>query len=103
MAKKKSEPKEKVTINLNNQTMEVGKIHIEDIITFCKENNEIAWLKDIAKKEFDYKDKKTGEDKKRKISFIEIRNEFLRKFYPDEAPKSEKVEKKTFYDLIDEL
>lgn len=107
MAKKKKEAEKKppVIISLNGKDTEVGKIAIEDIITYCKKNNEVAWLKDLASQTRVYVDKETKEEKTRKISFIEIRNEFLRKFYPEQAPKKkeDREKKKTFYDLINEL
>ncbi len=105
MARKKKETEKKppVIINLNGKDTEVGKISIDDIIAYCKKNKEVAWLKDLASQTKVYVDKETQEEKTRKISFIEIRNEFLRKFYPDQAPKKEKEKAKTFYDLINEL
>lgn len=98
---------------LNYQTMK-----IEDIINWCKENNEVEWLKATAAKEFEckvYPRVKVVNDEgnivskvdknqpytieKRRITFIQLKQEFVAKFMPEIAPKT-KSKKATMFDLI---
>lgn len=67
---------------LNYKTMK-----LEDIVNWCKANNEVDWLK------------KQGAAKK---TFIEIKVEFAKKFMPDIMPVA-KPKKPTMYDIIDAL
>lgn len=83
--------------------MDYKKMKIEDIIAWCKENNQVDWLKEIAKKTYPATNKKTGETFERKISFIEIKNEFVAKFMPELAPKATKPKKPSMWDMIDAL
>lgn len=96
--------------------MDYKTMNIEDIINWCKENNQVAWLKAEAAKMVDYKvyPKVKGEDgklkvdksqpytiEKRPVSFMQIKLAFVNKFMPEIAPKATK--KKSMYDLIAEL
>lgn len=96
--------------------MDYKNMKIEDIISWCKEHGEVAWLKETAAKKVEYKvyPKIKGEDGKmhvdksveptielRPISFIQIKLAFVEKFMPEIAPK--KAKKKSMYDLIAEL
>lgn len=70
---------------------------IGDIIEYCQKNNEVAWLKETAEKLYTTKD-----GKERRISFIELKLEFVKKFMPEIAPKAQ-AKKPTMYDLIKNL
>ena len=92
-----------------------------DIIEWCKENNQVEWLKKTVatkvKKPIYPKIEhttKTGKktmvyDKKAKpigyqevrISFVEIKSAFIDKFFPEQ--KAQKEEKVTFYDIVANL
>ncbi len=91
--KKAKEPR---TYNTNPTFVptKANEISIDFIINYCEANNKIAWLQEVASKEVP--PNKNG--KERKISFMEIRNEFVIKFFPTIAPKAEK--KLSMYDRI---
>lgn len=101
---------------MNYKTMK-----IDDIINWCKENNQVDWLKKTASqktkcevyprmKVVNEKDKtvsvadKSKEPKieERPISFIEIKNAFCAEFMPELLPKK-KNNKPTMYELIASL
>lgn len=91
---------------------------IEDIIKWCKDNNQVDWLKAEAAKKIEYKvyprkkvrnadgklvsvSDKSQEPKieMRPISFIQLKLNFVNTFMKEIAPKA--AEKKpTMYDLI---
>ena len=101
--------------------MDYKTMKIEDIIEWCKANNQVAWLKEIASQKVEYKIyprvKTVDENGKKKyvtnydaepkvelrpISFIQIKLAFVEKFMPEIKP--EKKEKKTsMFDLINAL
>lgn len=90
------------------------------ILDYCVKNGKIAWLKEQRNAEITYnkyplsdkpvneggrrkQDKtKEPEEAKRHYTFLEIKQHFIKEFYPEliatKAPK-----KKSFFDLIDEL
>ena len=70
---------------------------IEDIIQWCKDNKQVDWLKEAAAKTY-----KTEDGKERRISFIELKLEFVKKFMPEIAPKAQ-AKKPSMYDLIKAL
>lgn len=72
-------------------------MNIEDIIAWCQENKEVAWLKETAAKTY-----KTEDGKERKISFIELKLEFVKKFMPEIAPKAQ-AKQPSMYDRIANL
>lgn len=76
----------------------LNDINIDDIIDYCQKNKQVAWLKSVALKE-GLVDKN---GKPRKPSFIEIRNAFVREFFPELAPKPQ-VKKPTMYERIFDL
>lgn len=76
----------------------INDIKLDDIIEYCQKENEIKWLKEVALAEG--KTNKKGAP--RKVSFIEVRNEFCRKFFPDLAPKKT-TPKISMYDRIANL
>ena len=85
---------------------------IEDIINWCKANNQVAWLKAEMAKNTPCKvyPKVNGKADKsqeptieyRKITFIQIKTDFVNAFMPELAPKA-KEKKKSMYDLVAEL
>lgn len=77
--------------------MNYKDMKIEDIIAWCKKNGEVEWLKEIAAKTYE-----TEDGKERRISFIELKLEFVKKFMPEIAPKSQ-PKKPSMYDLIAKL
>lgn len=72
---------------------------IDDIIQWCQENgkDKVAWLKATAAKTFPKEDGTT-----RKITFIELKLEFVREFMADIAPKA-KPKQPSMFDKIDAL
>ena len=97
--------------------MDYKKMDINDIIDWCKEHGEVAWLKETAAKKVEYKvypkvkdasgkmvaDKSaTPKIEMRPISFIQIKIAFCEKFMPEIMPKK-KEGKSSMYDLIASL
>ena len=86
----------------------VKNLSIDNIIEDCKANNRIEWLKAKAAEMVDCevypkvngKADKTQAPKieKRKITFIQIKTDYLEAFYPALAEK--KAKKPTMYDKI---
>ena len=76
---------------MNYQTMK-----IEDIIEWCRANNAVDWLKETASKTY------PTEKGERRISFIELKIEFVKKFMPEIAPKAQN-KKPSMYELIKAL
>lgn len=77
--------------------MNYKDMRIEDIIAWCQENKQVEWLKQAASKTYP-----TENGKERRISFIELKLEFVKKFMPEIAPKAQ-AKKPSMYDLIDSL
>ena len=71
------------------------EITLDYIISYCEDNKEVDWLVEVS--ETPVKPNKNGVI--RKISFIEIRNAFVCKFFPDLAPKAA-PKKPTMYERI---
>jgi hypothetical protein len=87
----------------DGQQKKYQDIQLADIINWCKANNQVAWLKETAEKEYPVKDKETGEVVgTRKITYIELKLAFVREFMSFIAPK-EKEKKPSMYDLIASL
>lgn len=96
--------------------MNFKTMNIQDIIAWCKANNQVEWLKAEAKKQMPCKvyprvekDGKMVVDKSqnptteyRPITFIQIKMDFVNTFMPEIAPKKQ-AKKPTFYELIDNL
>lgn len=76
----------------------INDIDFDAIIDYCQKNKQAEWLKGVALKEG--LTNKNG--KPRKVSFIEIRNAFVREFFPEIAPKPQ-VKKPSMYDRIRDL
>lgn len=79
--------------------MNYNTMKIEDIIAYCQEQGPeaVAWLKETAAKTYT-----NEEGKERRISFIEIKIEFVKKFMPEIAPKAGS-KKPSMYDIIASL
>lgn len=75
---------------------------IDEVIEWCKENNQVEWLKKTAAKKYYTINKDTGEKKARKITFIELKAEFVDKFMPEIKPVA-KPKKPTMYEMIEAL
>jgi hypothetical protein len=91
---------------------------IEDIITWCKENNEVAWLKSFTSTKVAIKrypkvkgaDGKVTVDKTaeptismEKPTFIQIKKAFAAKFMPEIMPSKSEDKKPSMYEIIDNL
>lgn len=78
----------------------IKEIDLEYIIGYVQNegNWAVEWLKEIANKEMP--PNKSG--KPRKITFIEIRNEFVKHFMPELLPPP-KEKKPSMYDRINNL
>lgn len=104
--------------------MDYKKIDLPFIILWCKENNQVAWLKAKAKEEVEVKVYprktvvKTREDgttykasvadksqpytvEKKPINFIQLKRDFCLEFMADIVPEKEK--KPTMWDIIADL
>lgn len=109
-------PTIKEDLQMDYQTMS-----IEEIIEWCKDNGEVAWLKKEAAKKVECKvyprktvinekgkkvskaDKsQTPKIEKRPISFIQLKNNFVDKFMPEIRPVAQAAEP-TMYDKIKAL
>jgi len=78
----------------------INDINGDFVFDYCKEQGQAAidWLKAVYARP----KKKDKNGVEREISFIEVRNEFARKYFPHLAPKS-KTKKKTIKDKLDNL
>ena len=76
--------------------MNYKDMRIEDIIDWCTKHDAVDWLKETAAKTF------VKDGKERRISFIELKLEFVKKFMPEIAPKAQS-KKPSMYDLIAKL
>ena len=74
----------------------LSEYKLEHIIEWCKENDQVDWLKTEANKTV-----KTKSGKEIAMPFLTLRNNWARKFAPELAPKSKK--KKTMLEMINEL
>lgn len=102
--------------------LDFKSMNLQDIINWCKENNQVEWLKAKAQetvvverytgrvattnakgKTVFVADKNSQKVKERKpITFIQIKTDFVNKFMPEIAPKK-KAKEKNMYDIIAEL
>ena len=89
--------------------MDYKSMKIEDIIKWCQDNAQVAWLKEIAAKPMPTKDKdknqiidEDGNPVFHQITFIELKLAFVEKFMPEIAPKKA-PKKPTMFELIEKL
>lgn len=94
--------------------MDYKNLDINDIIKYCQEHNEVAWLKEIAAQKVPYKiyprkkvDGKSVADKSqepriemRPISFVQIKTAFLEHFNLGTPAKPKEP---TMYEIIANL
>lgn len=83
------------------KVLTLQNIKFQDILDYCLENNQVAWLKEVAATKIIRKDEK-GEEYEDNITFIELKLAFVRKFMPEIAP-APKVNKPTMFDIINAL
>lgn len=98
MATKKVEEKTVKSVKVLGKDILVKDIALNDIIAVCKEKDEIAWLKETAAKTFP---KKSNPEETRKITFVELKAEWMNKFYPEAVGPKEK--EPTMFDIIANL
>ena len=104
MAKKEAKKREPKIISLNGKDIDINSITQDDILEYCEANKQNRWLKAQAAKNIIVKDKKTGEEKEQRPTFMTIKNAFLREFFPEVGLKTAaERKKKTFLELIAEL
>jgi hypothetical protein len=78
----------------------IKEIKVDYVIDYCKEQGQwaVEWLKELANKEVP--PNKNGKD--RKITFIEIRQEFVKRFMPEMLPQA-REKKPSMFDVINNL
>jgi hypothetical protein len=83
-----------------NTPHNINDIDGEFVVNYCKGQGQegVAWLKEIYARP----KKKDKNGVERAISFIEVRNEFARKYFPHLAPKR-KSKRQTIKDMLDTL
>lgn len=64
--------------------MNYKKMNFNDIVEWCKANNQVEWLKSIVATTV--VDEKDGVEFERDITFIEIKKAFAKKFMPEILP-----------------
>jgi hypothetical protein len=79
------------------QMMNYKKMNFNDIVEWCKANNQVEWLKQTVGKTVVYE--KDGMEMARTITFIEIKKEFAAKFMPEILPVA-KEKKPSMFDII---
>ena len=98
------------TIIIRDQEVKVKDLTIGDIIAWCREHDQVAWLKETAAKKVPYEiyprikvDGKSCADKTqapkiemRPISFVQIKSAFLEEF----KLSTPKEKKSNMYDII---
>lgn len=85
--------------------MDYKKMTIDDIIEWCKANDKVDWLKAEVAKTFPVKfidengNKCVDENKKRPITYVELKYNFCDEFMPEILPKK-KEKKPTMWEKI---
>ena len=104
MAGKKSDTKKKVytiggeeVTDLKQITLPIIKRHVMEL-----GKKDAKWLMDLMKTEVEKKDK-DGKKVMRVPTYIEVRNEFARKYFPDLAPKGTTKKATMMKDTLAEL
>lgn len=100
MARKKTDNERVLNESANFVPVDINEIGKDFILNFIKEKHpeDIPWLKELAQRTT--YSKKLGKDIP--ITFLTIRQEFTKKYFPN-LIKPPKPKKKTFFELIDEL
>lgn len=104
MAGKKSDTEKKVYTIGGEEVTDLKQITLPMIKRHVKElgKKDAKWLVDFAKTEVEKKGK-DGKKVMRVPTYIEIRNEFARKYFPDLAPKGTTKKASMIKDTIAEL
>ena len=66
--------------------MDYKNMKLENIINWCKENNQVDWLKEIINTPIPVKDDEGEYLDNRDITFIELKKAFVEKFMPEIKP-----------------
>lgn len=89
--------------------MDFKKMNFNDIVDYCKTNNQVPWLKEIMKTTYPTVDKhkqpvldEDGKQVYHPITFIELKLEFARKFMPEIIPQA-KEKKPSMLDIVNAL
>lgn len=77
--------------------MDYKTMTVNDIIEWCKANNQVEWLKKVASTPIEEEGKPA-----RKITFIELKYNFADKFMKEILPPK-KPKKPTMFELIENL
>lgn len=97
--------------------MDYKKMKLQDVIEWCKANNQIEWLKEVVNRdvevevypEIEVDGKKvinksaTPTIEMRPISFIQVKTEFAKKFMPEILPKKTSKKTATMRDIVNAL
>lgn len=78
--------------------MDYKKLTFNDIVEWCKANNQVEWLKKEVETIVVDEDK-DGKEFERDITFIEIKRDFAEKFMPEIAPQR-KPKKPSMKDIV---
>ena len=99
-----AEKKDKIIRNSIEEVQDIKEITLPLIKKYIMEQGEsdIEWLIDMLEGQVTVKDKE-GKEKTRRRSFIEIRNEFTRKYCQDLAPKGTTRKTSVIDDTLVEL
>ena len=104
MAGKKSTTEKKVYTIGGEEVTDLKQITLPMIKRHVKElgKKDVKWLVDFMKTEVEKKDK-DGKKVMRVPTYIEVRNEFARKYFPDLAPKGTTRKASMMKDTLAEL
>ncbi|WP_033117771.1 hypothetical protein [Intestinimonas butyriciproducens] len=82
------------------EVTDIKQINLEIIRNHIKtlEEKDIEWLISVLEEKIPNGEDKKGNPKTKKRPFIEIRNEFARRYCPDLAPKGTSKDKKSVID-----
>ena len=80
--------------------MNYKKMNFNDIVEWCKANNQVEWLKETVGKTVVYE--KDGMEMARAITFVEIKRLFAEEFMPEILPVA-KEKKPSMFDIVAEL
>lgn len=90
-----------VNVNgVNKKYDSINDLKLDDIIDYVLAQNDTEWLKKVANTQ-----KKDKQGNKRKITFIELRKEFVLHYndFADFRPKYNSAKKPSFIDRINNL
>ena len=79
--------------------MNYKTMNFEQVVEWCKENNQLEWLKATVAKTLPTKDGKGT----RHINFLEVKREFARKFMPEIVPVRKTPKKPSMKEILEAL